>query len=307
MTSRRDFLSLAAAAGLAACSHQQPAAPSGPPPETAKTHRWHLRYAPRMGLLGQEVSVDQHLEIYADYGFRQFEYNGLPRNHSLDEAREIRKKMDSLSMEMGVFVVNSGGWKGDALVDRKFHPGFLADVKTAVEYHEVMRNRWATVTTGLSVDYLSLDRQTANVVEGLKRAAEILDGTKLTLVLEPLNVLVDHAGYHVVTSKHGARIIDAVDSPHIKLLFDVYHQQISEGNLVNNIRRYWDQIAYFQAGDVPGRKEPGTGEIRYQRVFREIYEKGFEGIVGMEHGLSIPGREGLDKCFEEYRKADTWS
>jgi len=260
-----------------------------------------------MGMLGEEVSVDQHLEVYADYGFRYFEFNRLARDHSLEEAAEIRKKMDSLDMEMGVFVVNSGGWKGDALVDRKFHASFLADVEKAVAYHQVMGNRWATVTTGLSVDYLSLAKQTSNVVEGFKRAAELVDGTGLTLVLEPLNVLVNHAGYHVVSSQHGAEIIDRVDSPQVKLLFDIYHQQISEGNLVNNIRQYWDRIAYFQAGDVPGRKEPGTGEIRYNRVFREIYEKGYKGVVGMEHGLSAPGREGLEKCFEEYRKADTWS
>lgn len=282
-------------------------APETPAQETAKTHEWHLRYAPRMGLLGAEVGVEQHLEIYAEYGFTDFEYNGLPRAHSLDEAGELRRKMDALGMEMGVFVVNSGGWKGDALVDRKFHDAFLADVRAAVEYHHVMRNRWATVTSGLSVDYLSLERQTQNVVDGLKMAAEIVEDTDLTLVLEPLNVLVDHAGYHVVTSEHAARIIDDVGSNHVKILFDVYHQQISEGNLINNINKYWDRIAYFQVGDVPGRKEPGTGEIRYSRVFREIYEKGYQGILGMEHGLSQPGRDGLDKCFEEYRKADTWT
>jgi hydroxypyruvate isomerase len=140
----------------------------------------------------------------------------------------------------------------------------------------------------------------------LKKAAEIVEGTELTLVLEPLNVLVDHAGYHVVTSDHAAQIIDAVGSSHVKMLFDIYHQQISEGNLINNIEKHWDRIGYFQAGDVPGRKEPFTGEIYYTNVFKRIYEKGYEGIIGMEHGLSTPGREGLEKCFEAYRVADTW-
>ncbi len=275
--------------------------------ETARTHAWHLRYAPRMHLLGQDVSVEEHLEVYAGYGFRAFEYNNLPRNHSLEQAAGIRDKMDTLSMEMGVFVVNSGGWKGDALVDTKFHDSFLADVGTALDYHKVMRNKWATVTSGLSVDYLSLERQTQNVIAGLKKAAELLDGSDLTLVLEPLNVRVDHAGYHVVTSEHAARIIDAVDNPHVKILFDIYHQQISEGNLTNNIDQYWDRIAYLQVGDVPGRLEPGTGEIRYRHLFQHVYEKGYQGILGMEHGLSESGREGLDKCFEQYRSADTWA
>lgn len=303
MTRRTALASIAALGGYACTADREPDSV----PETAMTHEWNLRYAPRMGLLGEELSVDQHLEIYAEYGFRSFEYNGLPHQHTLQEAESIRNKKNELQMDMGVFVVNSGSWNGDALVDRKFHDSFLDDVRTAVEYHSVMGNRWATVTSGLSVDYLSLTRQTTNVIDGLKRAAEIVEPTNLTLVLEPLNVLVDHAGYHVVTSDHAAAIIDAVDSPHVKILFDIYHQQISEGNLINNIERHWDRIGYFQAGDNPGRKEPGTGEINYGNVFRRIYEKGYQGIVGMEHGLSSPGREGLEACFEAYRQADTWS
>jgi hydroxypyruvate isomerase len=301
---RRKFLTHAAALTGVSCVSD----PGGAPvePETAKNHSWHLRYAPRMHLLGEEISVEQHLEIYAGYGFRAFEYNGLPRNHTLDEAAGIRKKMDELAMELGVFVVNSDGWKGDALVDAKFHAGFLGDVRTALDYHQVMHNQWATVTSGLSVDYLSLERQTQNVIAGLKKAAEIMEGSNLTLVLEPLNVRVDHAGYHVVTSEHAARIVDGVGSNHVKILFDIYHQQISEGNLTDNLDRYWDKIAYLQIGDVPGRKEPGTGEIRYQHLFRHVYEKGYQGMLGMEHGLSQPGRDGLEECFEQYRRADTW-
>ena len=298
---RREILSGAAVAALGCSSSEQ-----APPPETAKTHEWKLRYAPRMGLLGKDVSVEEHIEIYHDYGFRAFEHNLLPLQHTLEEADQLRSKMDDLEMEMGVFIVNSGGWKGDALVDKKFHAGFLADVDKSVEYHKVMRNKWCTVTAGLSVDYMSLERQTANLIEGLKRAMELIEGLDLTFVLEPLNVLVDHAGYHVVTSEHAAEIIDAVGSDQLKILFDIYHQQISEGNLINNIEKHWDRIGYFQVGDVPGRKEPGTGEIRYEQVFRRIYELGYEGILGMEHGLSAPGRDGLDKCFKEYRKADSW-
>jgi len=298
---RRDVLGSLAGLGLYGCSGEPVVVP-----ETAMTHAWHMRYAPRMGFLGDELSVDQHLQIYAEYGFTAFEYNGLPKNHTMEECASIRRKMNELRMEMGVFVVNSGGWQGDALVDAKFHDGFLADVRKAVEYHDAIKNRWATVTSGLSVDYMPLGRQTQNVIDGLKKAAEIVEGTDLTLVLEPLNVRVDHAGYHVVTSDHAAQIIDAVGSSHVKILFDIYHQQISEGNLINNIEKHWDRIGYFQAGDVPGRKEPYTGEINYGNVFKRIYEKGYEGIIGMEHGLSVPGREGLEKCFEAYRVADTW-
>jgi hydroxypyruvate isomerase len=209
-------------------------------------------------------------------------------------------------MAMGVFLVNSGGWQGDALVDRKFHEGFLNDVHRAVEIHSIMGNEAATVTSGLAVDYLSAEQQTENMIEALKRAAEIVEKTDMVLVLEPLNVRVDHAGYFVVCSEHAHRIISAVNHPKIRILFDIYHQQISEGNIINHIRQYWDWIGYFQTGDVPGRNEPYTGEINYQNVFRAIHEKGYRGIVGMEHGLSVPGIDGLKKCFEAYRRADAW-
>ena len=167
---RRELLAAGLGSVLTGCAGGPPG--DVPAPETARTHDWNLRYAPRMGLLGDEVPTEEHLEIYAEYGFRAFEYNGLPRAKTLAKAEALRKKMDELGMEMGVFVVNSGGWRGDALVDAKFHDGFLADVDKALEYHNVMRNRWSTVTTGLSVDYLSLERQTENVIEGLKKAAE---------------------------------------------------------------------------------------------------------------------------------------
>ena len=292
---RRQFVQASAALASVACATQ----------ETSTSVEYNLRYAPRIGFLN-DLPVQRQLEIYAEHGFRAFEYNGLPR-HSLQEAQQFRRKMDQLGMEMGVFVVNSGGWKGDALVDTAFHEGFLKDVHKALEYHGIMRNGWSTVTSGLAVSNIPLDQQTKNVIEGLKRAADIVSKTDLVLVLEPLNVLVNHAGYFVVTSEHAAEIIDAVGSPQVKILFDIYHQQISEGNLIDNIEKYWERIAYFQVGDVPGRKEPGTGEINYRNVFKAIHAKGYTGLLGMEHGLSQPGMSGLEKCFREYKQADTWT
>ena len=292
---RRQFVQASAALASVACGAT----------ETPTSEEYNLRYAPRIGFLN-DLPVPRQLEIYAEHGFRAFEYNGLPR-HSLQEAEQFRRKMDELGMEMGVFVVNSGGWKGDALVDAAFHEGFLKDVHKALEYHGIMRNGWSTVTSGLAVSNIPLDRQTKNVIEGLKRAADIVSKTDLVLVLEPLNVLVNHAGYFVVTSEHAAEIIDAVGSPQVKILFDIYHQQISEGNLIDNIEKHWERIAYFQVGDVPGRKEPGTGEINYRNVFKAIHAKGYTGLLGMEHGLSQPGMSGLEKCFREYKQADTWT
>lgn len=290
---RRHFLHLSAAMPLL------------PAASAATNHQWHMRYAPRIGMV-QDLTIPRQLEIYAENGFRAFEYNGLPR-HSNQEIASFRKKMDQLKMSMGVFVVNSGGWKGDAMVDKKFHPGFLKDVQRAVEIHNIIGNECATVTSGLGVKHLDFKQQTDNCIEALKRAGDIVGKTKMILVLEPLNIRVDHAGYFVVFSDHGREIIERTNHPNVRLLFDMYHQQISEGNLIDHLRKHWEWIAYFQVGDVPGRKEPGTGEVNWRNVFKAIHAKGYKGILGMEHGLSVPGEAGLKKCFDEYRQADTWA
>lgn len=270
--------------------------------QTATPYKYKLRYAPRIGLL-QGLTVPQQLEVYAKNGFLQFEFNGLP-GQSSEEIKAIRQKMDQLNMSMGVFVVNRGGWKPTAMGDRGGHKEFLEDVTRAVELHKIVRNECATVTSGLAVPHLTQTQQTENAIDVLKRASDIVSGTKLVLVLEPLNWKVDHAGYFVSYIEHAAEIIGNVDRPNVKILFDIYHQQITEGNLINHIRHYSELIGYFQTGDVPGRNEPYSGEINFQNVFKAIYELGFKGIIGMEHGLTVKGMPGLMKCFDAYKRAD---
>ena len=149
-----------------------------------------------------------------------------------------------------------------------------------------------------------MNYQTAHVVETLRRAAEILEPHGLVMVLEPLNRLTDHPGQFLREIPQAFLICRAVNSPACKILFDIYHQQITEGNLIPNIDMTWDEIAYFQIGDNPGRKEPTTGEINYRNVFAHIREKGYRGILGMEHGASRPGAEGERAVIAAYRSVD---
>ncbi len=102
------------------------------------------------------------------------------------------------------------------------------------------------------------------------------------MILEPLNILVDHPHQLIVHSADGADVLRAVGSPNVKMLFDIYHQQISEGNLTGNIRKYRDLIGYFQLADHPGRHEPTTGEINYPYVLRTIHDIGYSDPIGME-------------------------
>ena len=286
---RRHFL----AAGALACSAA-----------AAPKYSYRLRYAPHV--TDRDVDYHRQLEVFAEQGFRAFEFNALPKQSDA-AITALAKTKERLGLAMGVFVINRGGWKPSALVDRKFHGDFLADVKRAVEIHKIIGNECATATSGLAVDTLSYTQQTTNCIEALKRAGEIVEKTKMVIVLEPLNVRVNHAGYFVVMSDHGAEIIENVNHPNVKLLFDIYHQQISEGNVINHLRKHWARIGYLQAGDVPGRKEPGTGEINYQNVFKAVYELGYQGIIGMEHGWTKPGIAGMVEGFAQYQKADGWT
>jgi hydroxypyruvate isomerase len=123
------------------------------------------------------------------------------------------------------------------------------------------------------------------------------------MVLEPLNFR-NHPGLFLTESPQAYEICKAVDSPSCKILFDIYHQQIQEGNLIPNMEACWNEIAYIQIGDNPGRKEPTTGEINYNNVFKFIHSKDFSGILGMEHGNSRPDKEGEQAVIDAYKKVD---
>ena len=126
----------------------------------------------------------------------------------------------------------------------------------------------------------------------------------MVMVLEPLNWWANHAGQFLTGIPQAYEICRAVDSPSCKILFDIYHQQITEGNLIPNIDKAWDEIGYFQVGDNPGRNEPGTGEINYLNVFRHLKARNYSGIIGMEHGNSEKGKTGELKVIEAYRNSD---
>jgi len=145
--------------------------------------------------------------------------------------------------------------------------------------------------------------QTANVVESLKQASALLEPHNITMVLEPLNFM-NHPGLFLTESPQAYEICKAVDSPSCKILFDIYHQQIQEGNLIPNMEACWDEIAYIQIGDNPGRNEPTTGEINYNNVFKFIHTKNFSGILGMEHGNSRPDKDGEQRVIDAYKKVD---
>lgn len=304
---RRNFVTssgLAVAAGGLASS---PARAADAPEVLGKRHDFQLKYAPHAGHFHAAAGHDPADEIrYAgDLGFRAWEDNGMP-GRSVEQQEKMAKALADKDMEMGVFVATGDFGKPTfASEDGGVRESVLGDIRRAVEVAKRVNATWMTVVPGRVNHRLEPGYQDALAVELLKRCAEVLEPHGLVMVLEPLNFL-DHPDLLLTKASHAYDICKAVDSPSCKILYDIYHQQITEGNLIWNIDRAWDEIAYFQCGDVPGRREPGTGEINYRNVFRHIHAKNPGLIMGMEHGVSKGGEEGVAALVRSYVEADAF-
>lgn len=268
---------------------------------------FQLKYAPHFGMFEESAGKDleDQLQFMADQGFVALEDNGMT-GRSIDEQNKIARKMEKLGMEMGVFVAHKIYWREPNLTSGQsdWREEFLDGIQNSVEVAKRVNAKCMTVVPGHMDLRLEMGYQTANVVESLRQACEIFEPHGLIMVLEPLNWWAGHDGQFLTKIPQAYEICKAVDSPSCKILFDVYHQQIQEGHLIKNIDMAWDEVAYFQVGDNPGRKEPTTGEINYLNVFKHIHSKGYTGIVGMEHGNSRPGKEGEMRVIAAYREVD---
>ncbi|TYP96940.1 hydroxypyruvate isomerase [Sphingobacterium allocomposti] len=271
-----------------------------------KDNVFKLDYAPHQGMFSASAGknfVDEIKYMY-DLGFRSIEDNGMP-GRSVDEQNKIGETLAKLGMRMGVFVVPKGGNGANTLAaGKQEHVDiFLKGCRESVEVAKRVNARWVTVVPGDYQRNLPLGVQTANIIEALKRGAEIFEPHGITMVLEPLS---DTPDLFLRYTDQTYEICKAVGSPSCKILYDAYHQQKNEGNLINLMNMCWSEIAYVQVGDNPGRKEPTTGEINYKNVFKWLKEKGYTGVVGMEHGMSKAGVEGEKALVNAYREVDNF-
>lgn len=272
----------------------------------AAPRTFKLKYAPHFGMFKEHSGTDlvDQLKFMRDQGFTALEDNGLPDRPIADQEK-IGKALEQLGMEMGVFVATKDFANPTFAVNKpEIREAFLKDVRNAVEVAKRVNAKWCTVVPGCHDERLDWDYQTANVIDNLRRCAEICEKTGLIMVLEPLNNRRDHPKLFLTRIAQAYAICRGVNSPTVKILYDMYHQQITEGNIIPNIDLAWSEIAYFQVGDNPGRKEPTTGEMNYRNIFRHIHAKGFKGIVGMEHGNSKPGKAGEQAVIDAYVASD---
>lgn len=267
---------------------------------------FRLDYAPHQGMFSASAGKNflDEIKYMHDLGFRSIEDNGLP-GRSVEEQNKIGELLSKLGMRMGVFVVPKGGNGANTLAaGKKEHVDiFLKGCRTSIEIAKRVNAKWVTVVPGDYERRLPLGIQNTNVIEALKRGAELLEPHGITMVLEPLS---DTPDLYLRYTDQAYEICKAVDSPSCKILYDAYHQQKNEGNLISLMDQCWSEIAYIQVGDNPGRREPTTGEINYKNVFKWLHAKGYNGIVGMEHGMSKSGKEGELALVKAYREVDSF-
>lgn len=324
MPNRRSFLTSAASAlavpGVASATALRSATSQSP--KSATNEKFKLAFAPHPGMFSNHASggVLDEIRYAADQGFTAWEQNGMP-NVPTDMQEKIGDLLREKGMQMGVFVGYADFQRPTFAVKQdEYQAQVVTAIRDSVEVAKRCGAKFFTVVPGTVDGQLKDDWkpwggarladgfQTGNAIELLRRCAEILEPHDLVMVLEPLNWRTDHGGVFLERSDQAYALCKAVDSPACKILFDIYHQQITEGNLMPNINRCWNEIAYFQIGDNPGRKEPGTGEINYQFLMQQIDQRarreGREFIFGMEHGNSQPGTEGEQLVISAYRAID---
>ncbi len=281
---RRSFL--AAAAGSLALS--KVSIPAGANLAGEKG----LRLSITWGMLGKRP-VGEALALLARHGYDAFEMFDW-RDAQLLETFAVEKKKYPLAC--ACLVANKGVTApGCGLVNPRERENFVKETTLAIEAAKKVESPQLVVLTGNELGGMPRSEQMANAVAALRAAASLLEKNGVTAIVEILNTYVNHAGYFLYRVHDGAELIDRVGSPNVKLLFDIYHVQIMEGNLIENIRLNIDRIGHFHIGDVPGRHEPGTGEINYRNVFKAIYELGdrFQGSAALEYSPLAPLEENL--------------
>jgi hydroxypyruvate isomerase len=212
--------------------------------------------------------------------------------------------LGKLCAELGLDIAQFTAWGfTPGMNDPANHAAVEQEVAESCKVANDLGCKLMTVVAGNDQPGMTQSAMHAHVVTALKRVAPIAEQHGVTLILEPMNVRVDHKGHCLYGSEAAVAICRAVGSPHVKINWDLYHMQLSEGDLCGRLAVGFDQLGYAQVADTPGRNEPGTGEIHYPRVLRQLHELGYRGYVGLE----CWPKAGETRAAERVLAADTWS
>lgn len=307
---RRNFIRKSAIGGLAMTGLSGGLAAAGAATKTKASNKaqFNLKYAPGLGTFREHAGEDpiDQIRFMHDQGFRAIFDNGLMGKEPAMQER-IANELDRLGMDLGPFVLYADfGVRSMVTRDPDIMEMLRDRMKMGLEVQKRTNVKTALVVPGRYDDRLHWDYQTANVIDTMRMCCEVVEDSGLVLVMEPLNGLRDHPGLFLTTIPQAYMVCKAVNHPSCRIVNDLYHQQITEGNLIPNMDMAWEYIAALHVGDHPGRREPGSGEINYLNVFKHIYNKGYDGVICMEHGRTIPGKEGEAALIDAYRKVDAF-
>ena len=310
-SSRRNFIKKATATGaaiLAAPAVFGTYGNSVKQKTAGATAPFKLKYAPSLGMFHEHAGKEivDNIKFCYDMGFRAMFDNGL-MGRPVEDQVKIANEMQRLGMELGPFVLYADFAVTSFVLNKpEIREMLVKKMKEGVEVAKRTGVKWALVVPGRYDERLHRDYQTANVIDNLRYCCDIMEPAGLTIVLEPLNTLHDHPGLFLNGVPQAYSICRAVNRPVCKIVDDIYHQQITEGNLIPNIEASWSEIAAFHLGDNPVRNEPTTGEINFKNVFKYIYSKNYQGVLCMEHGMSIRSKDGEDRVIQAYRECDSF-
>jgi hydroxypyruvate isomerase len=310
--SRRDFLKKATVTGAAVIT-----APSVFGIESGKNKQkvkeasipFKLKYAPGIGMFREHAGNDpvDHIKFCYNMGFSAMFDNGL-MSRPVEEQDKIANEINRLGMVLGPFVLYADFAVTSFVLNKpEIREMLINKTREGVECAKRTGVKWALMVPGRYDERLHRDIQTANVIDNLRYCCDIAEPAGMIIVLEPLNTLRDHPGLFLTGIPQAYSICRAVNRPSCKIVDDIYHQQISEGNLIPNIEAAWSEIAAFHLGDNPGRNEPTTGEINFKNIFKYIYSRKYDGVLCMEHGISQRGtKEGEAHVIQAYRECDSF-
>jgi hydroxypyruvate isomerase len=248
-------------------------------------------------------SIDEEFELAAHAGFQSVE--SLTQYAAWSDADVARVRSLCRSLHLGVdTVLAQQDWKKRpvSIVDPAHRETFLGDIKNAIVYAKKLDIQNVSVTSGLSAAGKTYEQQWASLTEGIKRAADLIAEAKLTLLVEALNSLVDHPGCFLTSNVEALKLIKELNLPHVRLLFDIYHEQISRGNIIRTLTEAAPYVKVFHVADNPGRNDPGTGEIDYPNVYQAIRKTGYTGYIGMEYHPVADPLASFTKAVKDVQK-----
>jgi hydroxypyruvate isomerase len=290
---RRELLKSGGAlvAGAVVSSAQQPSPPKAR--ITTSVMLWTLKGA-----------FDEKLETAARSGVQSVEMVGEYAGWTDADIARVRKLARSFRLGIDVLIATPDWQKRPvSMVDPAERDNFLADVRNAITIARKLDVPQVLLMSGNAIPGRTHDEQYQSLLEGCKRAGDLMAAANLTAIVEPLNSLVNHKGFFLNTCVEGARLIRQVDNPHVRLLFDIYHEQVQEGNVISTLTEAADIVAVFHVADNPGRNDPGTGEINYRNIYKAIQKTGYSGYLAMEYLPLGDQIESLTKSLDDFRTA----